>query len=580
VLAVTWGEDLEARVLDACVRLGWPSGLRPAQREALSSVFLGKDTLVVIKTSAGKSALFQVPALAGMGPVLVISPLIALMSDQVSKLRSRGVEARSLTSFDSSAEKRVTRDLLLAGKVDLLYVSPERLEGMSTEDWGERPPGLIALDEAHCISEWGHDFRPSYRKIGKNLGRMFRRWGKRIPLLAVTATATTSVVEDIQEVLDFGSDAVYRRWSSDRPNISYRVAGSHASIPQILQRTGGPALVYGSTRAGVEQMSTELARAGFRCRPYHAALPRDTRRDVQAAFVGGDLEVCCATCAFGMGVDHSGIRAVIHLEMPATLESFVQEAGRAGRDGQPCFSVVRATTDALQVSEAMISQTWPAPSRVRSFYHELLKLARRLDRGGQVQLTNTEIADRIVTAGGRTDRFASRKFSAQEVGSCLRLLYEHGVIHRVPYQERTVALTLQQIRRDRRLGDRQRATLERLASYADPKGRVEGSVAFFSEIGIDKAYAMDLSNSQLVYVEWVEASQLISVDLSRSAVELDDPRIVAIADRARSRVSSARGYLYTDACRRQYLLDYFGDTQDEAPTSACCDLCANRAKGL
>jgi ATP-dependent DNA helicase RecQ len=570
------GVTFPVEVMEACARLGWPSGPRAQQWSVIEPVLRGEDVLAVLPTSAGKSATYQIPALVreGKGLVVVISPLVALMIDQVARLTRHGVRAAALTSHATTQEKRQIQDDLKARKLDLLYVSPERLQGMDPEQTG--PVSLFAVDEAHCISEWGHDFRPVYTQIG----RLLERW-KEKQVLALTATANAQVVDEIAKFLRIPS-ARRIRYSADRPNIRYLVCGANATLQMMIQRGGLPCLVYGSTRKSVEDAAHELTRTGFegKVAHYHAGMSKVERSTVQGRFIAGDLDIVVATCAFGMGIDHPGIRSVVHLEMPTSLEAYVQESGRAGRDGSPSLSLVRATVTTLKTAAETVVKTWPEPARVKTFWRECQFLfdgkPGKYEGEDRVQKTTTEITRLVNQYSGIA--LMDTPFDPVEVDACIRILAGEGLLDHVPYRERHVEVVLLEASKDPKVvrGKRQRHVVEQLRAYSDVEGRVVGTVAFFTDVvGLDRAYADELGKLNVILAkldEW-EPCQVLTRKSHVAIPSLDEARILAIRHRSVQRVESAKNFLYTKGCRRSYLLDYFGDVSSSAPSSGCCDRC-------
>ena len=307
---------------------------RPHQREIAESFLAGRDTLAILPTGAGKSLCYQLPALVRDGLTVVVSPLIALMKDQVDQLTASGVAATFLNSTLDSAEARKRFAKLYAGEYRLLYLAPERL--MLPEflpklaEWGMK---ALAVDEAHCISEWGHDFRPEYRRL-----REVRESFPGLPLLALTATATPRVQEDIRTQLELRDPEIFLA-SFNRPNLNYRVIPKSKAAAQVVQfvreRSDEAGIVYAQSRRMAESLAAALCESGIKAAPYHAGLEAEERARNQEGFLRDDIQVICATIAFGMGINKPNVRFVIHADLPKNVESYYQETGRAGRDGLP-----------------------------------------------------------------------------------------------------------------------------------------------------------------------------------------------------------------------------------------------------
>ena len=309
-------------------------GFRPLQREIMETNLAGRDTFALLPTGGGKSLCFQLPALLREGLTLVVSPLIALMKDQVNQLEAAGVEATFLNSSLGVKETKARLAGLHQGRYKLLYAAPERL---MLDHWQENlrawNVAAVAIDEAHCISEWGHDFRPEYRQIAR-----LREWLPDIPLMALTATATERVREDIIKHLRLREPEVFVA-SFNRPNLSYRVIPKEQPTKQILDfiksRPMDSGIVYCATRASADRVAESLSERGFPAVPYHAGLTNNERAQNQELFIRDETRIVCATIAFGMGINKPNVRWVIHHDLPKNIEGYYQETGRAGRDGLP-----------------------------------------------------------------------------------------------------------------------------------------------------------------------------------------------------------------------------------------------------
>lgn len=343
------------------------TAFRPMQREIISSVLEGNDTLGLLPTGGGKSITFQVPALALDGVTLVVTPLISLMKDQVDNLRDIGVKAYDLHSALTRRETRRALDSCAAGRAKILYLSPEKLQVKSFHNELRRlPVKLIVVDEAHCISQWGYDFRPSYMRIAE-----VRRMFPQAPVLALTASATAEVIDDIMTRLGFHRrDKVFRR-SFSRSNISYVARYcdfKQEQLVHILSRVPGTAIVYTRSRKRTRELSDFLRKEGVPADFYHAGLSSEDKAGKQNRWKSGQTRVIVATNAFGMGIDKPDVRLVIHYDLPSSLEEYYQESGRAGRDGLESYAVVLASPADKGVLSRRLSEAFPPKDYIRQVY--------------------------------------------------------------------------------------------------------------------------------------------------------------------------------------------------------------------
>lgn len=311
---------------------------RPPQEDIVNDVIAGQDLLVLMPTGGGKSLCYQIPALLRNGVGIVVSPLIALMEDQVTALKLQGIRAAYYNSSLNSTDARTVLAQLHNDELDLLYIAPERLLSQSFLDrLDELTLALFAIDEAHCISQWGHDFRPEYAALGQ-LKTNFPH----VPIIALTATADIQTQKDIVRKLNYQPKQYIA--SFNRPNIHYHVLDKNNPIKQLNQflqtQAGQSGIIYCGTRAGVERVTTKLQELNFRARGYHAGLSHNERREVQSLFRYDKIDIVVATLAFGMGIDKPNVRFVVHHDLPKTIESYYQETGRAGRDGLPAQALL------------------------------------------------------------------------------------------------------------------------------------------------------------------------------------------------------------------------------------------------
>jgi ATP-dependent DNA helicase RecQ len=390
---------------------------RPLQEDIIQSVVNGNDTLALLPTGGGKSVCFQVPALVREGVCIVITPLIALMKDQVEQLRKKDIMAVSVHSGMTRSEIDLYLDNAVYGKIKFLYVSPERLQ---TEIFVERVKlmkvSLIAVDEAHCISQWGYDFRPPYLKIVS-----LRELKPGVPVIALTASATKNVQDDITAKLGFGKDAAVFKKSFARDNLSFVVRKSEnkeKKLIEILSKVSGSAIVYVRSRKATQDIARLLMKRGISASFYHAGLSFEDRTKRQDEWINNSKRVMVATNAFGMGIDKPDVRLVIHLDLPENLEAYYQEAGRAGRDGKRAYAAVLYQQADIDNIETKVSQQFPSLAYLKQVYQALANFYQIAEGSAEGESYDFDIHQ-------FTERFALNPVDAYHA---LKKLEEEGLI--------------------------------------------------------------------------------------------------------------------------------------------------------
>ena len=360
---------MEQRLLDALKKYWHYDSFRPMQREAMESVLSGRDTLVLMPTGGGKSLIYQIPTLVSDGICIVVTPLIALMKDQVDRLRRMGIPAVAVHSGLSSRQIDIALDNCVYGDVKFLYVAPERLSSEMFRLRVDRMNvALLAVDEAHCISQWGYDFRPAYLRI-----KELRRLIPDTPVLALTASATPKVAKDIMAQLEFAEPNILQT-SFLRPNLSYSVRvtdDKEEQLMRIVNNVPGCGIVYVNMRETAEKVAQFLIEQGCSASFYHGGLPNAERSIRQDEWVSGKTRIMVATNAFGMGIDKRDVRFVVHYTMSDSLESYYQEAGRAGRDGKRSYAVILMASDDNERILRLFDKEFPDIALIQSVYHEL-----------------------------------------------------------------------------------------------------------------------------------------------------------------------------------------------------------------
>lgn len=554
---------------------GYPD-FRPLQADIIHSVLAGKDTLALLPTGGGKSICFQVPALCMEGLTLVVSPLIALMKDQVMQLKKRGIAAEAI--FSGLAYRDIDRilDNAAHGQYKLLYVSPERLKTeLFIERFKRMDINLIAVDEAHCISQWGYDFRPAYLEIAD-----IREYKPDVNIIALTATATPEVVTDIQAQLCFKDSAFFEK-SFERSNLSYSVLeeeDKEKKLIDIVRRVPGSAVVYVRNRKRTKELAYLLNRAGISADFYHAGIANELKDKKQADWTQNRTRVIVSTNAFGMGIDKPDVRLVVHMDLPDSLEAYFQEAGRAGRDGKKSFAVLLYHTNDKKNLERNFESSYPSFMEIRKTYRALgsyfqlatgsglgqsfdfdivafantyqLKLITvhhsllLLEKEGWITMSDAIFVPSSIKIKVHKDELYDFQLKNPNLDPVLKTLLRtcHGAFsHYVNIRESQLANFLKM-----------------------PTGEFTNKLIFLQKKGI-LYYSPKKDKPQLIFTQ-----ERIPAD----SLGLDTKSYNQRKKAHKKRIQNAVLYAEKVQCRSQLLLAYFG--QKDAPKCGICDVCTGR----
>lgn len=553
------------------------AAFRPLQEEIIQSVAHGRDTLGLMPTGGGKSVTYQVYSLSRPGICLVITPLIALMKDQVENLNRRGIKALTIYSGMSAQEIKITLDNAAWGNYKFLYLSPERI---ATERFRERigqlDVNLIAVDEAHCISQWGYDFRPSYLRIAE-----LRDLLPDVPVLAVTATATPGVIDDIQDQLKFKTKNVLRT-SYYRSNLVYLVRNEEDKVDYLVgavQKAKGTGIVYVKSRKQTREISDLLKRNQISADYYHAGLAANVRSARQEAWKSGKCRVIVSTNAFGMGIDKADVRFVIHLEAPDSVEAYFQEAGRAGRDGKPAWAVLLYNNSDKVRLEKNVDKSFPEPDVIRRVYEALCNFYQLAVGFGKDQSFEFSMGS-----------FASSfSFQITTVYNSLKILQREGYLELTDELDHPSKVYFQVDRDD-------------LYKFQVANAGFDGFIKlllrsytglFTNYVAIDEQLMAKRSgvSPDLVYqflvrlrtqriIDYIPQKKTPFVIFTKERIDPDRLRITKenYTDRKRDymqRVDAVNHYASSGhKCRSQLLLQYFGET--DSVRCGKCDVCMER----
>ncbi len=550
---------------------------RPGQRDVIDAVADGRDALCIMPTGGGKSLCYQLPALAREGTTIVVSPLIALMKDQVDTLRSRGIDAKLLNSSLSAGEQDRVMAEMASGKVKLVYIAPERLRnGRFLDAIRTANVSLLAIDEAHCVSEWGHDFRPDYAR----LGRFRTKYLNNVQTIALTATATPTVRDDICDLLQLDQPAVFVTGFA-RTNLRFGAdhfqsdSAKDEKLVELVRSIDGTGIIYAATRKRCEEIGNWLPeRSRKRVGVYHAGLEPAQRHRVQEAFMSGELAAIVATNAFGMGIDKSDIRYVVHYNIPGSLEAYYQEAGRAGRDGDMSLCRLLFSYQDRYIQEFFIENRYPSREIVKKVYEYLL--SREED---PIELTLDQVREAI-----------NIKETSESIGTAETLIAKAGVLKRLDSNSNNAILRIDSeaptlldfLPREAKLRRKVMVAIEKVVGgrrgedvYVRPNHLAELAGVERDQLARTLRELQKLRSFDYVPPFRGRAVHFTRRDLPFEKLEIDFDELQRRKDAEYQKLDAVISFARTSGCRQRVILTYFGDPK--AANCSICDRCDPKA---
>ncbi len=552
---------------------------RPMQRDIIQSALDGRDTLALLPTGGGKSICFQVPALCTEGVCVVISPLIALMKDQVQNLKSRGIAAAAIFSGMNYRDIDRLFDNAVYGGLKFLYISPERLmTELAIERIKRMKVSFIAVDEAHCISQWGYDFRPSYLQIAN-----IRDFLPQTPIIALTATATTDVVEDICQKLTFKKDFQVFQQDFNRPNLAYvvrKVEQKESKLFEILTKIKGSGIVYVRNRKRTKELALFLQSHKISADFYHAGLTPEERSQRQDDWIGDKTRIIVSTNAFGMGIDKPNVRTVVHLDLPDSLEAYFQEAGRGGRDGQKSYAVLLFNKNDITQLEYQFEMAFPEMREIKQVYGALGSYLQLAVGGGIGESFDFNIVE-------FTQRF---NFEVLKAYACFRVLEQDGWLAFTEGIFMPAAIKI--------IIDREKLYDYQLKNKAYDLV-LKGILRAFQGVLNDFVSFNELSLAQFLKMSIIDLEKILNHLTLEGIIEYrhkkDKPQLTFLRERvdnqsltidytlymfrkkrAEYRIRKAIEYAELGICRSQQLVHYFG--QMDSKPCGVCDICVEQEK--
>jgi len=555
------------------------SQFRPLQEDIILSVLSGKDTLALMPTGGGKSLCFQVPGMAKDGLCLVISPLIALMKDQVEGLRKKGIPAVAIVSGMSRNEIDIALDNCIHGKEKFLYLSPERLSSkLFIERLQLMNINLLAIDESHCISQWGYDFRPSYLRIAE-----VREHLPDVPVLALTATATPEVQSDIRQSLNFKEDVVFRK-SFERKNLSYVVLREDDKLLRMLKvvnNVTGSGVIYVRTRRRAKDISEYLNRNKIKAGFYHGGMNASERTKIQDQWMSGALRIVVATNAFGMGIDKGNVRFVLHLDLPESLEAYYQEAGRAGRDEQKAYAVLLYNESDKAEMEQRAKTSFPDIKKIRIVYQALANYYNLAIDSGQGISYDFALTD-----------FCSRyNLSVHETYNCLKVIELQGLIelsgsvqlqskiHFISHRDQLYEFQVKNPELDHFIKIILRSHEGLFDEYVSIHENQLAKRAEKTQFEVEKYLELLQKLNIIHYIPSKDIPQLTFLEprLDSKLLSIDKKNLIDRKERYLLRAKAVLNYSSEKSrCRSQMLLAYFGE--ETWHRCGVCDYCLGRNK--